>query len=194
MREPAEPTGEQANVTTTELVQADALPGRQEPVVALREAIARMGDSVRLLAEQGDYESLVRGLEPLQQVIGDLRVIEHDAKRFIADTMPDRRVTVEGVGTVERRAKITRKNWDSDELLRKIVAAAVVNPETGEIPNSPMEAADRILQEIRACLPITGSLGWRLGALRERGYDPDEWCQEHRDGYTISLSKVREKP
>ena len=176
---------------TNNVEKVAGLPEQQQPVLALREAIARMSDSVRALAEQGDYEALVRGLEPLQQVIGDLRIIENEAKRAIADTMPDRKVTVEGVGTVERRLKVTRKNWDSDELLRKIVAAAVVDPTTGEIPSSPIEAADRILQEIRACLPITGSLGWRLTALRERGYDPDEWCEEHRDGYTISLSRSK---
>lgn len=161
------------------------------PVAALRVAIGGMMDEVSALVEAGDWEALIRGLEPLQQVLGDLRLIEQQAKRGIADTMPERKVTVEGVGTVERKAKITRKGWDSDELLRKIIAGAILDEETGELPESPMVAADLILQELRAVLPITGSLGWRVGALRDRGIDPDEWCTEDRDGYTISFMRDR---
>lgn len=163
------------------------------PVVALREAIGAMVDDVTALVEAGDWEALVRGLEPLQQVLGDLRLVEQQAKRGIAATMPDRRVTVDGVGTVERKARITRKNWDSDELLRKIIAGAILDEATGEVPSSPVVAADLILQELRAVMPITGSLGWRVTALRERGYDPDEWCEEDRDGFTISFTRDRSR-
>lgn len=162
-------------------------------VDALRVAIAGMMDEAAALVEAGDWESLVRGLEPLQQVLGDLRMLEHQVKRGIADTMPERRVSVEGVGTVERKAKVTRRNWDSDELLRKIIAGAILDETTGELPSSPVVAADLILRELRAVMPITGSLGWRVTALRERGIDPDDWCDEDRDGFTISFSRDRSR-
>lgn len=178
---------------STEMEHVPATPAQPggSPVQALRVAIGAMMDDVAALVEAGDWEALIRGLEPLQQVLGDLRLIEQQVKRGIADTMPERRVTVEGVGTVERKAKVTRKNWDSDELLRKIIAVAILDRETGELPSSPMIAADLILQELRAVMPITGSLGWRVTALRERGFDPDEWCEEHRDGFTISFARDR---
>ena len=165
--------------------------GESSPVFRLRVGLAEMMDDAKALAEAGDWEGLIRGLEPLQQVLADLRLLESDVKRYIADTMPDRKVTVEGVGTVERKAKVTRKGWDSVELLRRLVGSALVDPDTGEIPDSPMEAADRILREVTACLPITGSTGWRVTALRDRGIDPDEWCTEERDGYSITFSRDR---
>ena len=180
---------------SNELVQVPTTPERPgaSPVEALRVAIGAMVDDVAALVEAGDWETLIRGLEPLQQVLGDLRIVEQQVKRGIADTMPERRVTVEGVGTVERKAKVSRKNWDSDELLRKLIARAILDSETGELPSSPIVAADLILQELRAVMPITGSLGWRVTALRERGIDPDEWCEQTQDGYTIQFSRDRSR-
>jgi hypothetical protein len=105
--------------------------------------------------------------------------------------MPERKVVVSGVGIVERKAKITRRNWDSEELLRKIVVNALVDQETGEIPSSPVEAVHQVVAEIRACVPFTGSTAWRVGALKERGYDPDEWCEENKDGYSIQFTRDR---
>ena len=161
----------------------------ESPVTSLRIAISGMVDDAKALAEAGDWESLIRGLEPLQQVLSDLRLLEHDVKKYIADTMPERLVSVEGVGTVERKAKITRRNWDSEELLRKIVMGALIDPDTGEIPSSPVEAVDKVMGEVRACVPFTGSTGWRVGALKERGIDPDEWCEENSDGYSIQFTR-----
>jgi len=159
------------------------------PMHSLRVAIADMVADARSLAESEDWESLIRGLEPLQQILSDLRILENDVKNYIAETMPERRVSVEGVGTVERKAKITRRNWDSDELLRKIVMGALLDPDTGEIPSSPLEAVDRVMGEVKACVPFTGSTGWRVGALKDRGIDPDEWCEENRDGYSIQFTR-----
>jgi hypothetical protein len=160
-------------------------------VMATRLGIAQMVDDAKALAEAGDYEALIRGLEPLQQILGDLRILEHAVKNYIADTMPERKVVVSGVGIVERKAKITRRNWDSEELLRKIVVNALVDQETGEIPSSPVEAVHQVVAEIRACVPFTGSTAWRVGALKERGYDPDEWCEENKDGYSIQFTRDR---
>jgi len=157
------------------------------PVFLLRVAIADMIDDAAALAESGDWESLIRGLGPLQEVLGDLRLLESSVKQYIADTIPERQVTVEGVGTVERLKKTTRRNWDSEELLRKIVVGALIDPETGEIPSSPLEAVDKVMAEVKACVPFTGSTGWRVGALKDRGFDPDEWCEQNTDGYTIKF-------
>jgi hypothetical protein len=181
-------------MTEIEPIQ-DATPIPRGPsrdaVYQLRVALTAMEDDAKALAEAGDWQSLIRGLEPLQQIIGDLRIIERSVKNWIADTIPERKVTVPGVGTVERKAQITRRNWQSDDLLRKIVVQALVDPDTGEIPSSPMEAVERVLSEIRACVPFTGSTGWRVGALRERGFDPDEWCEENLNGFTIQFSRDR---
>lgn len=168
---------------------ANAPVAGESPVRSLRMAIGEMVTDVQSLAEAGDWESLIRGLEPLQQILGDLKILETDVKKHIGETMPERRVHVEGVGSVEKKAKITRRNWDSEELLRKIVVGALVNPETGEIPSSPSGAVDKVMTEVRACVPFTGSTGWRVAALKDRGFDPDEWCEQNMNGYTIVFSR-----
>lgn len=175
-----------------EKVDAPVPAPSPSPVFLLRVGIADLIDDAKALAEQGDWESLIRGLGPLQQVLGDLRLLESDVKGYIADTMPERIVSVQGVGTVEKLKKTTRRNWDSEELLRKLVVSAIVDEETGEIPSSPLEAVERVVDEIRACVPFTGSTGWRVGALRERGFDPDEWCEENQDGYSIKFTRNKE--
>jgi hypothetical protein len=172
------------------LTVPDHLPAT-DPVRALRVAITGMADDAQTLAEQGDWEALIRGLEPLQQVLGDLRDLERDVKGYIADTMPESRVSVDGVGTVERKAQITRRNWQSDDLLALLVRRALVDETTGEIPSSPMEAVANVLREVKACVPFTGSTGWRVGALRDRGLTPDEWCDENLNGFTIKFTRDR---
>lgn len=151
--------------------------------------IDAMSESVKELAEAGDWESLARGLAPLQDVLRQMRFLETQVKTSLAEILPERLVTIENVGTVERFRKTTRKNWDSEELLRSIVHIALVDEETGEIPSSPIEAVERVLNEIRACVPFTGSTAWRVGALKERGFDPDEWCDQNVDGYSLKFTR-----
>lgn len=178
--------------TTANLPAATAAtPVSADPVQSLRRAILAMSDDAKHLAETGEWEALIRGLEPLQKVLGDLRILERDVKNYIADTMPEPRVTVEGVGTVERKAQITRRNWQSEDLLRLLVRRALVDETTGEIPSSPMEAVSRVLDEIQSCVPFTGSTAWRVGALRDRGLDPDDWCDENLNGFTIKFTRDR---
>jgi hypothetical protein len=174
----------------SEIEHVPASPVTRDPVRELRVAIGSMIDEVAGLAEAGDWESLVRGLAPLQQVIGDLRIIENDVKRHVADLIPERRVSVDGVH-VEKKAKITRKGWRSAELLRSLVFEALVDPDTGEIPASPIEAVEKVMAEVEACVPFTGSTGWRVGALRDRGYDIDEWCDENFDGWSLQVTRDR---
>lgn len=174
-------------MTEIEKIEGELASQETSAVYLLRVGIADMMDDATELAKAGDWEALIRGLEPLQQVLSDLRLLESTVKQHIADTLPERMVTVEGVGTVERVSKTTRRNWDSEELLRKIVSMALVDPETGEIPSSPVEAVDKVIDEVRAVVPFTGSTGWRVGELRKRGIDPDEWCEEDRDGYSIKF-------
>jgi hypothetical protein len=174
--------------TTPAVIGTPATPNT-DVLRQVREGITGLSDAAKELAEAGDWESLIKGLAPLQDILSDLRLLESEVKRHIADTMPEFRVSVEGVGTVERRKSITRRNWDSHELLRKVVMQALVDPVTGEIPNSAIEAVDQVMQSVQACLPITKSTGWRVNALRDRGFDPDEWCEQNLNGYTIQFNR-----
>lgn len=164
-----------------------------DTVAALRLAIMHMAQDVAALREAGDWEALVRGLVPLQDIVSDLRDVERDARMAVADTMPGREVTVDGVARVERKKRTTRRNWDSADLLRRIAFGTIVDPDTGEIMDgSPAEVVDRLVAELSEVAPFTGSMGWRVAALRARGFQIDEWCEERSDGYNIRIYKQEE--
>jgi hypothetical protein len=171
---------------STDLEKVDSVIST-ESTTEVRNFIEQLSESAQELADKGDWEALVTGLLPLQQIIADMRLLEKQVKDHIIETIPERKVAVPGVGIVERFRKTTRKNWDSEELLRFVVQKALVDQVTGEIPSSPVEAIDRVLTEIRACVPFTGSTAWRVGALRERGFDPDEWCDQDTEGYSLKF-------
>lgn len=156
---------------------------------SFRAGIMSMMASAQEMAEAGDWESLIAGLAPLQSILSDMRFLENQVKQHILETMPDKRVSVQNVGTAERVKRVSRKNWDSDALLRNIVLEALVDQETGEIPSSPVEAVDQVIAEVRACVPFTGSTAWRVGALKERGYDPDEWCDQNLEDYSLKFTR-----
>lgn len=148
------------------------------PVAELGARVADIRRQVEALAEAGDWEALVRGLVPLQAMMRELRDLEAAVKQAAAECLPEKRVTVEGVGTVERRAAAQRKRWDSGELLRRLVFRSLVDEATGEmLAGDALDAAERVHAVVTDVLPITPSLGWRVGALRARGVDPDEWCE-----------------
>jgi len=159
------------------------------PVAELAAKVADIREQVMALAEAGDWEGLVRGLVPMQQMLRELRDLESLVKQATAECLPSKRVTVEGVGTVERRAATQRKRWDSDELLRRLVFASLVDENTGEmVATDALDAAERVHAVVSDVLPITGSLGWRVGALRERGVDPDEWCEVSFGAPTVQVT------
>ena len=96
----------------------------------------------------------------------------------LAKSMTDKRETVTGVGTFEKHRKSNRKKWDKD-LLRVVLDTVLVDTETGEVTDpSPI---DKVLHVWNLGAP-------RVTALRERGIDPDDWCEvEYGD---LTLQKV----
>lgn len=96
----------------------------------------------------------------------------------LAEVMPDKRVTVMGVGTFERHRKSSRKSWDKDQLLRDVLDTRRVDPSTGEVRDEA--PIDKVLDV------------WTLGApkvtaLRERGLDPDDYCAVERGAMTLEV-------
>jgi hypothetical protein len=141
------------------------------------------------LAEVGDTPRLAFGLDrvrELRRILGDLeRAIEGD----VATLMDGKTETVDGLGTLERRKGTDRKAWQSDDLLRRLVRDAVDPEHTGEMP-SASEVLDAVVSTVTECAPITGSLGWRVTALKARGIDPDEWCESKPGRTSVQIHKA----
>lgn len=168
---------------THELVSvADSAPVRRHEsdtaLRMLRAAIGHADEARRQLAEAGDWEALAWALSAVRALARDLRTLERATVEDVATTLPEKRVTIDGLGTVERRKASVRRAWQSEDLFRSVLARALVDEDTGEIlAGSTLEVAETIGSEVLACMPVTPSMGWRLTALRARGMDPEDWCE-----------------
>lgn len=146
-----------------------------DPLSDLRRIIADLDAQRADLAAAGDLDRLAAGLAAVRKITGDLRDLAAGIETDVAALMPDKQVEIPGVGVIERRKGTDRRKWQSEDLLRTLIRDEL-DDGTGELP-SPAETLDRVLGVVTACMPVTGSLGWRVTALRERGIDPDEWAE-----------------
>ena len=91
---------------------------------------------------------------------------------------PDKLLELPGLPVMERRRGSTRKQWDSDAVLSRVVRHSLDPEGTGEYPTDPLEAVDRVVTGIKAAAPITPSMGWRVTALRSfmENDELDEYC------------------
>jgi hypothetical protein len=103
-------------------------------------------------------------LEETNQELSTIRAV---LAGKVAAAMPDRRITVLGVGTFERYRRADRKKWDKD-LYRAVLDTRLVDAETGVmLDETPL---GKVLAVWNLGAP-------RVTALRARGLDPDEWCE-----------------
>ena len=107
-----------------------------------------------------------------------LAAARDDLGRLLADDMPEKRMTVMGVGTFEKHRKADRKALDKDDLLRVVLDSRVVDPETGEVRDeTPL---DKVLDVWNLPAP-------RTTALKARGIDPDEFCTVEYGHLTLQV-------
>ena len=162
-------------------VPTDPHPQRRSTVQVLTDALDRMVDDIDTLREAGDLEALADGYAELDRFVKAARDVRNHAEDAIAGLMTGRVVNLDDRITLERHTGTVRKQWQSVELLRHLVGDRLVDVSTGE------DVTDRLV----ACLPLTGSLSWRAGALREHGVDPDDWCESSPGRTTVSVRKAQ---
>lgn len=160
-----------------------ALPMAREAarsVVGLRLAIADMDAQLADLYAAGDTDSILVGLAALRMLIRDFRTLAERAEQNAAELMGVDRtkmVTIDGVGTFERKKSTSRKHWQHDELARAVVAHAM---DCDKI-NHPLDVLD----------VLRGAVGfsyWRVEPLREMGFEPDEWCDVDEAHYGVKIT------
>jgi hypothetical protein len=159
-----------------------------DPLGTLRVALAVADQQREMIAAAGDWSSLAYALSSLRSFKGDLDALVRATEDDVARLMPSKRVELPGLGAVERKKGTTRRHWESDELAHEIAMRALTDPETGEMPPLDLwEKVGRVLDELLACAPLTGSTQWRVGALKERKIDPDDWCESSPGRQTITF-------
>lgn len=119
-----------------------------------------------------DVDTLAHLLVEARRAKRAISDVERAIESALATAMPKKQITVQGVGTLERRKGNDRKAWDHERLGARIAALSrderVLDESTGVIEGEA-EAAVRVLL---AC----ARPDYRVTALRERGLDPDDYC------------------
>jgi hypothetical protein len=120
-----------------------------------------------------DIEQALTDLRDLRAAQATLRMWDHLLSEWVADFLGRNEIDVDGVGHVQVRHGAVRKAWDHPALTRLVLARArderIVTAD-GEYEDVG-EAAVRVLTD---CAHIDY---WRVGKLRERGVDPDEYVE-----------------
>lgn len=150
---------------------------------AFQTALLDVDDLRQQLAQDGDWLSLAIGLKNMTELKNQLTVVLQAIEKDIYELMPEKKQVIQGLGTLEKRRSNTKK-WESERLLRDIVKDRLYN-EDGEVHPGTMA----LIETLEKVLPITASLGWRTTALKEQGFDPDEYCDVTWGRQTISIQK-----
>jgi hypothetical protein len=130
------------------------------------------GPTYHPVLQNVDLGGLARIVTALTGVLGAARDVKDLVEQHTIRVMPDRQAVVDGF-VLERKSGTTRKDWDHTAVASKVAARACCN-EDGEIVFG-LEIGQRIADEILA----TAGIGyWRVSALRNRGIDPGQYCEE----------------
>jgi hypothetical protein len=149
----------------------------------LRGAILHADTLRQELAERGDYTQLLYAMQGLRAIKADLDTLLREVENDVARLLPEKKMAIDNIGQVERRTSITRK-WESESLLTSILKETLTDKETGELSPQVLARVDAVL---KAALPLTGSLGWRITGLQAIGIDPDEYCDKTFGRQTIQI-------
>lgn len=120
--------------------------------------------------------ALIEELLDLRATIAELRGRERDLVEMIHATAYDAGIgrKFEAAGAQVELARSRNKRWDHEEAMRHVVARALdertIDPDTGEVEPSWATVA-------RAVMECAGIGYWRVGALKDKGLDPDEFFE-----------------
>lgn len=164
-----------------------------DPLAELRLALLRLDEQRAALAAAGDTAALAWGAADLEAVIGDLRDLHRatraDLARLVDADHAGRRgrptTTIEGLGIVEVWGGMERRNWQSSALLKLLLLRAITDADGAFIHDlTPLDLVDHVFAVLNDCLPLTGSLAWRVGmrgkgnGLRGYGIEVEDYCDE----------------
>lgn len=155
-----------------------------DTVVAVFNRMCLDADDLRAeLAEAGNWEGLAHGLQAFRGMKAALDVVIRAIEDDCAAHLPDKKVVAEGLGVIERRSTTSRK-WDSENLLQHIVRSTLDPEYTGEVA---IENVFTLIQTLKAVLPFTASLGWRVTALKELDIPVDKFSETTYGRQTITI-------
>lgn len=164
-----------------------AEPLRFESSWTFEDLLGQLTDDLERLgatAPPSDFETLARALvacRGFRQLAAD---IERLLESRVAAAMERPFVTIEGLGTLERKKSKDRKAWDHKRVAAKLLEVAKaerIDGLTGEVLASEGEAA------MLTFLACAGVAYWKTTELRGRGIDPDDYCESSPGRETVRV-------
>lgn len=135
-----------------------------------------------------DVDRAVADLARLREIKQALSDWEQELTSWLSEALGRNEIDSAGLH-VEVKRGVARKAWDNDALIRLVIAKGrderAVDKESGEALESEGEAVGRALM---AC----ARPNWRVLALRERGIDPDEFCETSPGKVSVILTPTVE--
>lgn len=122
---------------------------------------------------------LARLFAAARDAAAKIGVLSRQIEADLADAVKacgEREPEIPGVGVLKVR-RSNRTEWDSSLLFATLMARAAE-------ADDPAQAAFDMLS---AALPLTKSLGWRTGGLRECGLDPDVYRATESTGWRVQV-------
>lgn len=155
-------------------------------------------DRLALEAEQhaDDPIAMVNALARMEALLADVRYVTGEIRKHTADALNAekvRRITVEGVATMEASSTSERTDWQDQALMTAMLnervakdAGFLIEPTTGlKIPMGDLAAV--MLSWFRPA--------WRLTPIRAAGLDPDDYSTQptNEDGTPLRTPSVTVK-
>lgn len=186
---------------------------RDEALRVLRSALLGLDDRRAQLVAEDDIDTLAAGAQDLDTLMNDLHLIQRQVRLDLADMVDRRdgsnfglkRFEVEGVGVIESKGGWRRTQWRSEALLEELIRRAIANVEDeiivstdGEpIPLTHSHVVEAIIDVLVTTLPLTGSLSWRTGqvkdgeptGLKKWGIHDEDWCQREEQPRLASVPR-----
>ncbi len=172
-----------------------ALASEADQVPSLWPNLAELVDTTALdqavldAAERCDQTELAHMLVDLDDIRLRIALALQVLEDALIATMTTKTLEIEGLPVLEQRGGKARKAWQSDELLPFVVRKALVS----RAPNANVDTVNSVyavVDEISKAVPFTGSLGWRVTALKAMGIDPDEFCESSPSRRTVQIHRA----
>lgn len=126
---------------------------------------------------------LARALAALRDLKQDAATIYSEVEERYLGSLDEygQRVEVPGLGLVETHKRTKRTGWDHDALVVDVLDALATVEEVDEIADlDPWQA----VAAVRECISFGAG---KVTGLRNRGLQPDEYCLEQPDGWSVQL-------
>lgn len=159
---------------------------------AMRGAVSALAEEVgkEIASEEpGDLAEILAAQREIERIRADLKVVLDDLSEHAAGLMVARKQFVDGIGEIEREGGLNRSGWDHDRLFTLALARGRDAPDRYDVESGEMliSEGEAVLREIRAMAGTPGY--WKVGELRSRGLQVDEFCVETPGRRRVKLPK-----